>query len=39
MREHFTTEKEQDYDWSQRDPTGHWETHKNDKKKDRQANQ
>lgn len=32
-RERFPTEKEQDYDWSQRDPMGHWEAHKDDKKK------
>ncbi|CAN5554447.1 hypothetical protein BH10ACI4_BH10ACI4_33810 [soil metagenome] len=31
-RERFPTEKEQDYDWSQNDPAGHWEAHKNDKK-------
>jgi hypothetical protein len=32
MRQHFPTEKEADYDWSQKDPAGHWEAHKNDKK-------
>ena len=31
-RERFPTEKQQDYDWSQKDPTGHWEADKNDKK-------
>jgi hypothetical protein len=30
-RERFPTEKEQDYDWSQKDPMGHWEAHKKDK--------
>jgi hypothetical protein len=37
MREHSPTEKEQDYDWSQKDPMGHW--NKNDKTKRRQTNQ
>ena len=32
MRQHFPTEKEQDYDWSQKDSMGHWEAHKNDEK-------
>ena len=32
-RERFPTEKEQDFDWSQNDPAGHWEAHKDDKKK------
>jgi hypothetical protein len=32
-REHFPTQNEQDYDWSQNDPAGHWEAHKEDKKK------
>ena len=32
-RERFPTEKEQDYDWSQKDPMGHWEAHKDDKSK------
>lgn len=31
LRRHFPTEKEEDYDWSQRDPSGHWEAHKRDK--------
>jgi len=31
MREGFPTEKEADYDWSQKDPMGHWEAHKRDK--------
>jgi hypothetical protein len=31
LREQFPTEKEQDYDWSQKDPLGHWEAHKHDK--------
>jgi hypothetical protein len=31
-RERFPTEKEQDFDWSQNDPMGHWEAHKDDKK-------
>lgn len=33
LREKFPTEKEEDYDWSQRDPMGHWEAHKDDAKK------
>jgi hypothetical protein len=32
MRQHFPTDKEADYDFSQNDPHGHWEAHKNDKK-------
>lgn len=32
MRERFPTEKEQDYDWAMKDPMGHAEAHKNDKK-------
>ena len=31
LKERFPTEKEQDYQWSQRDPMGHWEAHENDK--------
>jgi len=31
LRRHFPTEKEEDYDWSQKDPAGHWEAHKHDK--------
>lgn len=31
-REIFPTEKEADYDLSQKDPMGHWEAHKDDKK-------
>jgi hypothetical protein len=34
LREKFPTEKEEGYDWSQRDPMGHWEAHhKDDAKK------
>jgi cytoskeletal protein RodZ len=33
MRERFPTEKEADYDLSQKDPMGHWEAHKDDKNK------
>ena len=32
MREHFPTEKEADYDWTLRDPAGHYAAHKDDKK-------
>jgi hypothetical protein len=32
LRERLPTEKEEDYDWSQKDPMGHWEAHKDDKK-------
>jgi hypothetical protein len=35
MREHFPTEKEQDYDWALGDPLGHYEAHKDDKNKSR----
>jgi hypothetical protein len=31
LRKQFPTEKEQDYDWSQSDPAGHWEAHKGDR--------
>jgi len=30
LKERFPTEKEQDYEWSQKDPMGHWEAHKHD---------
>ncbi|MHB8541870.1 MAG: hypothetical protein ACYDCD_13175 [Candidatus Acidiferrales bacterium] len=33
MKERFPTEKEKDYQWSQKDPMGHWEAPKDDKKK------
>lgn len=33
LKDRFPTEKEQDYKWSQEDPMGHWEAHKNEKKK------
>jgi hypothetical protein len=32
MREQFPTEKEQNYDWAMKDPIGHYEAHKGDKK-------
>jgi hypothetical protein len=32
MRQHFPTEHEEDYDWSQKDPAGHWAAHKDDKR-------
>ncbi len=35
LKERFPTAKEEDYRWSQRDPMGHWEAHKDDKKKSR----
>jgi hypothetical protein len=28
LRKRFPTEKEQDYEWSQRDPMGHWDAHR-----------
>ena len=31
LKEKFPTEEEEDYRWSQKDPMGHWEAHKNDK--------
>lgn len=33
LKERFPTAKEEDYEWSQRDPMGHWEAHKDDKRK------
>ena len=30
LKERFPTEKEQDFAWSQTDPMGHWEAHKDD---------
>jgi hypothetical protein len=30
LKERFPTDKEQDYEWSKKDPMGHWEAHKND---------
>lgn len=33
LKERFPTEKEQDYEWSQKDPMGHWEAHKHEKGK------
>ena len=32
MKERFPTEKEADYEWSRKDPMGHSEAHKHDKK-------
>ena len=32
LRQRFPTEKEEDADWAQKDPMGHWEAHKNDGK-------
>lgn len=32
LRQRFPTPKEEDYDWSRKDPVGHWESHKDDKK-------
>lgn len=31
LKERFPTTKEEDYRWSQDDPAGHYEAHKNDK--------
>jgi hypothetical protein len=33
LREHFPTRKEADRDFARRDPMGHWEAHKDDKKR------
>jgi len=33
LKKRFPTEKEQDYEWAKRDPIGHWEAHRDDKKK------
>jgi hypothetical protein len=32
LKDRSPTEKEQDYKWALRDPMGHWEAHKDDKK-------
>jgi hypothetical protein len=32
LEERFPTEEEEDYQWSQDDPMGHWEAHKDDSK-------
>jgi hypothetical protein len=32
LKERFPTEKEQDYEWSQKDPAGHSEAHRKDGK-------
>jgi hypothetical protein len=34
LKDRFPTEKEQDYEWSQKDPMGHWEAHKKDNQHD-----
>ena len=31
FRKRFPTKKEQDYEWSQIDPMGHWEAHREGK--------
>lgn len=31
LKEQFPSEKEQDADWAQKDPMGHWEAHRKDK--------
>jgi hypothetical protein len=33
LKERFPTEKEQDYEWSQKDPMGHAEAHSKDREK------
>ena len=33
LKERFPTEKEQDHEWSQRDPMGHSEAHKDPKER------
>jgi hypothetical protein len=32
LKERFPTEKEQDFEWSQKDTMGHWEAHRKDMK-------
>jgi hypothetical protein len=34
LREKFPTAKEQDYEWSQVDPAGHWHAHSREKHED-----
>jgi hypothetical protein len=31
LKERLPTEIEQDFEWSQKDPAGHWEAHRKDK--------
>jgi len=31
LKDKFPTEKEEDRQWAQKDPMGHWEAHKKDK--------
>jgi hypothetical protein len=31
LKAKFPTEKEEDREWAQKDPMGHWEAHKKDK--------
>lgn len=33
LRQRFPTEKEEDYEWSQKDPMGHWGAHREEKGK------
>jgi hypothetical protein len=33
LKAQFPTDKEQDYDWSQKDPVGHWEAHNKENEK------
>jgi hypothetical protein len=30
LKAKFPTDREQDFEWSQKDPVGHWEAHKNE---------
>ncbi len=32
LKEHFPTEKEQDYEFAKKDPMGHWEAHKDEQR-------
>jgi len=36
LKDRFPTEKEQDFAWSQTDPHGHWEAHKDDESREKE---
>jgi hypothetical protein len=33
LKKRLPTEEEEDYEWSKKDPMGHWEAHKDENKK------
>jgi hypothetical protein len=36
LKDRFPTEEEQDYQWSLKDPAGHWEAHKRHEENDQE---